>query len=217
MRDCSCPWSTRCWPKRASRLRAAGWHRLRSRARIVHRRARGGRGDAGAGARRGSARAAASRICVHWPSRLGARCRRGDPGIGCVLACMDARMGEVYWALFELADGRICRSGCGAGEAAFEGAWSHLPESRPGCGQRGLAAYPGICRSLAAAPASRRSSARRRTPCRGCGARWRRLTCVPGRQWLDAAAAQPVYVRDQVVARSSVEFAGCKMPVTDLS
>ena len=77
----------------------AGGHRLRSRPRIVYRGARGGFGDAGPGA--------GADLPVLPVSDLRALADAGAApdspgrpvaGAGCVLACMDARMGEVYWA-----------------------------------------------------------------------------------------------------------------------
>ena len=82
-------------------------HRRQHRAGCVHRRAdQRGRG-AGPGLRRGAAGGCRSPRSRRW------RCRRCEGGARHALACLDARMGEVYWGCFA-ADAARGLVACGA-------------------------------------------------------------------------------------------------------
>jgi len=117
------------------------------------------------------------------------------PGPDLVLACMDARMGEVYWALFPLNDGRI-------GEAesaervgppdALLNAFTGQPLLAAGLG---MAAYPQIAERLGIVPGRCFADAE---PHARDIAELARMDLAAGADWLEAAAAQPVYVRDDV-------------------
>lgn len=115
----------------------------------------------------------------------------GAPADGAVLACMDARMGEVYWGVF--APGL---------EPAAE-AVTPPGQVRPAAGinlaaavGRGLAAWPGIADSLQL-PAQRVFAAAE--PHALDIALLAARDLAQGAAWLDAALARPVYLRDQVV------------------
>lgn len=132
-----------------------------------------------------------------------ARLHRGaEGGSGWLLAAMDARMGELYWGLF--AD-----PGVPVGEAAG-GELLSSPEALPGMlsgllpagsvvaagAGMGFGAYPALLGELQLAAASVLADAE---PHAACIARLAEADLVNGAAWLDATAAQPVYLRDQVV------------------
>ncbi len=110
---------------------------------------------------------------------------------GRLLACMDARMGEVYWGLFG---------------AALEDAAEHL--GPPGsllarelapvaaAAGMGLGAWPDIAVSLQLPPGRVFPAAE---PHARDVAELAAADLARGASWLDAALAQPVYLRDQVV------------------
>lgn len=109
---------------------------------------------------------------------------------GGLLACMDARMGEVYWGVFN--DGV---------EGAVEAVGA--PGSVQAAGTRiaaaagkGLAAFPDIAVSLQLAPG--RTFAEAEPHARDVAALAGR-DLASGAQWLDPSLAQPVYLRDEVV------------------
>jgi tRNA threonylcarbamoyladenosine biosynthesis protein TsaB len=85
----------------------------------------------------------------------------GSPAGGCLLACMDARMGEVYWGVFE-------DRGVPTGLALD--------------GER-LSSPAGVLEALHAAQIAQLAAS----------------DLAAGTAWLDAALAQPVYLRDKVV------------------
>lgn len=114
----------------------------------------------------------------------------GSAPDGALLACMDARMGEVYWAVFG------ARS-IGAIESVSAPASVQSPEARiAAAAGKGLAAYPDIAVSLQLPP-------RRVFPAAEPHAR--DIAVLAGRDlaggasWLDPSLAQPVYLRDEVV------------------
>jgi tRNA threonylcarbamoyladenosine biosynthesis protein TsaB len=109
---------------------------------------------------------------------------------GAWLACMDARMGEVYWGVFEpdVADSAECVSApqllAGLRATAVAGAAG-----------KGLSAWPDIAVSLQL-PADRVFAQAEPHALDVAQLALRDLGC--GLPWLDAALAQPVYLRDQV-------------------
>jgi len=121
--------------------------------------------------------------------------RAGAVGPGPVLACMDARMGEVYWALFQLNEGRIQEpelpERVGSPVALLD-AVTLRPLLAAGLG---LAAYPQIGERLGLVPGVCYADAE---PHALDVAELARRDVVAGAAWLDASAAQPVYVRDDV-------------------
>lgn len=111
------------------------------------------------------------------------------------MACMDARMGEIYWGLFESGP---------ALQTAMEGpetvsAPRIVPASlrgRVGCAAgRGLSAYPEIAARLDLPAAVCLADAE---PHAADVVRLAAGDLAAGAAWLDASAAQPVYLRDQV-------------------
>lgn len=124
------------------------------------------------------------------------------PADGQLLACMDARMGEVYWGLF-------LNSGAAVGAAEGSERLS-VPEellrelaglqSTParvvGAAGMGLGAYPALVMELDLPPAHCLAEAE---PHAGHIARLAALDLAAGAAWQDPAAAQPVYLRDRVV------------------
>lgn len=119
--------------------------------------------------------------------------REDAPGRDSVLACMDARMGEVYWGVFTpaLAD---------AAEAVSppEAMLAMLSAHRGigiGAG-RGFGAYPAIAATLRL---DRRCVLAEAEPHALDVATLAAADLAAGAPWLDAALAQPVYLRDQVV------------------
>ncbi len=131
------------------------------------------------------------------------RIRAGNPGegeaAGCVLACMDARMGEVYWAAYAVAAGvpgsltaeqvtapaellADCPRPCAAAAGLGLSAWPQIAESLQLKGEQVLAAAEPHARDVASLA---------------------RFDLLHGSIWLDAANAQPVYVRNQVATAKS--------------
>ncbi len=123
------------------------------------------------------------------------------PG-GWLLACMDARMGELYWALFANG-GRPVGAASGTERLSSP---ARLEEEMPGllpqgCGivgaaGMGLAAYPMLTArlNLPAAHCLQQAEPHAREV-----ARLAAFDLAAGASWLDPAAAQPVYLRDKVV------------------
>jgi tRNA threonylcarbamoyladenosine biosynthesis protein TsaB len=119
---------------------------------------------------------------------------------GRVLACMDARMGEVYWAMFEAAGGEILR---GAAEQVTAPQVLLTAEGSicVAAAGKGLAAWPQIAVSLHVAAGLTFAGAEPHA----CDiAMLATQDLANGASWLDAALAQPVYLRDQV-AKSSFQ------------
>lgn len=110
---------------------------------------------------------------------------------GALLACMDARMGELYWGVF-------ARSLEPAPE--YVGPVQQLLATTglqvAAAAGRGLAACPDIAVSLQLPPQRALADAE---PHAADVARLAARDLVRGAHWLDAAQAQPVYLRDQVV------------------
>lgn len=109
---------------------------------------------------------------------------------GSLLACMDARMGEIYWGLFPdaLTD---------APEAVGSPASLVLPPAGVAAAAgKGLAAYPHIADSLQLPGECVFAEAE---PHARDVAQLALLDLAAGASWLDAGLAQPTYLRDQVV------------------
>lgn len=117
------------------------------------------------------------------------------PGATQILACMDARMGEVYWACF---DGGAEHPGAAlAGEAVS--APAALPAALRGAVWRavgrGIGAYPELCGRLGLTAGACLPEAEPHAADVACLAAW---DISRGAVWQDAGAAIPVYLRDQV-------------------
>jgi tRNA threonylcarbamoyladenosine biosynthesis protein TsaB len=109
-----------------------------------------------------------------------------------LLACMDARMGEVYWALFDSQLATIEAERVGPPDAlqALRGARVAAAAGR------GMAAFPDIALSLQL-PRSRVFAA---AEPHARDVAWLAARDLQrGLPWLDPALAQPVYLRDEVV------------------
>jgi tRNA threonylcarbamoyladenosine biosynthesis protein TsaB len=120
---------------------------------------------------------------------------------GWVLACMDARMGEVYWGLFEDEGQPVGAARDREMLTAPAVLLEELPRTMPpgtvisSAAGMGLAAYPAIAqlvmdlsrRFVYAEPHAREIA--RLAACDVAG----------GAKWLDPAAAQPIYLRNKVV------------------
>jgi tRNA threonylcarbamoyladenosine biosynthesis protein TsaB len=125
----------------------------------------------------------------------------GAPATGWLLACMDARMGELYWGLFE--------NGAAPVGAALDNerlsAPATLLEEVPhllrgsnlvGGAGMGLAAYPSLALELGLAASRCFPHAE---PHAAAIARLALADLAAGAVWQDPAAAQPVYLRNRVV------------------
>lgn len=117
-----------------------------------------------------------------------------DRGTGNVLACMDARMGEVYWAAYSTGGRGLGSHVTEESVAAPEVVMSQCPPCIAGAG-RGLAAAPQIAQWLQLPAAANLGDAE---PHAIEIARLAAADLSMGAVWLDAALAQPVYVRNQV-------------------
>jgi tRNA threonylcarbamoyladenosine biosynthesis protein TsaB len=113
---------------------------------------------------------------------------------GTALACMDARMGEVYWGLFDYP------AGLPPEESAFEQV--SAPGVPAACGSRvtlaagrGLETYPMIAAALGLQPDQCLAQAE---PHAEDIVRLAAFDLGAGRSLLPPEAAQPVYLRDQV-------------------
>jgi tRNA threonylcarbamoyladenosine biosynthesis protein TsaB len=118
------------------------------------------------------------------------------PAGGVVLGCMDARMGEVYWGAFQ-AQPQLQPE---AGFPERVGAPESLPQELRGlvirAAGRGLGTYPGIAGFLGLDEAACLPMAE---PDAGDIARLAAADLAAGAAaWVDASAAQPVYLRDKV-------------------
>jgi len=117
-----------------------------------------------------------------------------------LLACMDARMGEIYWGAFE--PGPAVPPAAGFDETV--GAPDTLPAVLRGrvalAAGRGLGTYPAIARSLDIGMSCCLGEAE---PDAADIARLAAADLAAGASWLDASAAQPVYLRDQVAKMPS--------------
>ncbi len=121
---------------------------------------------------------------------------------GWLLACMDARMGELYWGLFAAGEEvvghgqeRLSAPGdlCAALRAQMPGG-----EALVGGAGKGFAAYPGLAAQLGLNSMHCLPDAE---PDAGEIARIAAWDLSRGARWQDAAAAQPVYLRDNVIQR----------------
>ena len=129
---------------------------------------------------------------------LAEQARRRAPGklqAGSILACMDARMGEVYWATYSLREDQVLEEGCpervGSPTSLLE-AIDERPLLAIGLG---LAAHAQIGAQLGLDDQHCLGDAE---PHARDVARLAQIDLAAGAVWLDAAAAQPVYVRDDV-------------------
>jgi tRNA threonylcarbamoyladenosine biosynthesis protein TsaB len=121
---------------------------------------------------------------------------------GVVLACMDARMGEVYWAAFSTEAGRL--GGCMGAEVVAPAAdvVAHCPRPCVAAAGLGLAAWPQIAAGLQLPVGGLFSDAE---PHAFDVANLAARDVDGGTPWLDASHAQPVYVRNQVAVAVSRE------------
>ena len=129
---------------------------------------------------------------------LAAQARRlvqADAAGGWILACMDARMGEVYWGAFDNAEALPAVNRFGeavtAPAALPEGLRGHVARAAG----RGLAAHPSLPEWLGVRAAACLPDAE---PHALDIAQLAGRDLAAGAVWLDAQAAQPVYLRDQV-------------------
>jgi len=114
---------------------------------------------------------------------------------GAIIACLDARMGEVYWAAYAADAGMPGAELIPESVAAPADVIARCPRPCGGGAGRGLAAWPQIAVSL-------------QLPAGACFpevephaqdiARLAVRDLGSGASWLDAALAQPVYLRNQV-------------------
>ncbi|MET0282508.1 MAG: tRNA (adenosine(37)-N6)-threonylcarbamoyltransferase complex dimerization subunit type 1 TsaB [Steroidobacteraceae bacterium] len=120
---------------------------------------------------------------------------------GWVLACMDARMGELYWALYDGCAGPVTAAAGGEQLSGVGELLAQLPGLLPpgaavaAAAGMGLSAYPQIAAALGLPPARSLGAAE---PHAAQVARLAAADLAQGARWLDAAAAQPVYLRDKV-------------------
>lgn len=116
-------------------------------------------------------------------------------GAGRVLACMDARMGQVYWATFDCTGAAPALAGT---ERLSGPEGVALPDGAAWFGAgHGFAAHPGLAARLGAALAGVDPTV---LPHAGDIARIAAVDCAAGRA-LPAAEGLPVYLRDEVVHR----------------
>lgn len=112
------------------------------------------------------------------------------------LACMDARMGEVYWGWFEV-DPVTAVCAPGDEHVGPPGQVHALPGVlRAAAAGRGLSAWPRIAELLQLAPQACFGEAE---PHALDVLRLARADLAAGVPWQDAAHAQPVYLRDRVI------------------
>lgn len=140
-------------------------------------------------------RALAEAVRVDIPAPQGEAARR-------ILACMDARMGEVYWGVFARADGSIGAAMGGehvsAPGAVLEGvaASSGGTAAIVAAAGKGMGAYPELAAQLGIRQENCWTQAE---PHAGPIARLVAADLAAGALWHDAATAMPVYLRDKVV------------------
>lgn len=115
-------------------------------------------------------------------------------GAGPVLACLDARMAEVYWGCFASEP----RVGVTALGTAMVSPWMELPaQANIGTGiGRGFAAYPGLAQQCAVRVAQGDEMA---LP-HACEVAWLGELGFAAGLGGDAATLQPVYLRDKIAA-----------------
>ncbi len=126
----------------------------------------------------------------------------GQSAPGWLLACMDARMGELYWGLFEhngdpvgaAVGGERLSSPAGL-QQALSGLLPAGAAIQAAAGM-GLGAYPDLAAALQVPIAQ---CLARAEPHAAEIVRLAAHDLSAGARWLDPAAAQPVYLRDKVV------------------
>lgn len=135
----------------------------------------------------------------------GVRVAVASPGAfdgGQLLACMDARMGELYWGVFEDNGSPVGRAMDGERLSTPAAMLEALPALLPpgtalaAAAGMGLSAYPSIMEACRLDPERCQPQAE---PHAAQIARLAASDLAAGAAWLDAAAAQPVYLRDKVV------------------
>lgn len=123
---------------------------------------------------------------------------------GWVLACMDARMGELYWGAFQVTGAEVGDAAGGEQLSSPASLRVRLGSILPaqagleGGAGMGLSAYPDLAAELGLGGPGALAQAE---PHARHIARLAAADLASGARWLDAAAAQPVYLRDQVVQR----------------
>lgn len=117
-----------------------------------------------------------------------------------VLACMDARMDEVYWGLFG-GDLRDADEAVGPAAQVLQAVVSPVAAAAG----KGLSAYPQIAVSLQIAPGRVFADAE---PHAQDVAALAIADLAAGASWQDAAQAQPVYLRNQVAHVKKPDPAG---------
>lgn len=126
----------------------------------------------------------------------------GECARGHLLACMDARMGELYWGVFEDNGQPVGTARDGERLSTPAVMLEALPAVLPpgsvlaAAAGMGLSAYPSIIEACRLDPARCQPQAE---PHATGIARLAASDLAAGAAWLDAAAAQPVYLRDKVV------------------
>jgi tRNA threonylcarbamoyladenosine biosynthesis protein TsaB len=119
----------------------------------------------------------------------------GSCGSGLILACMDARMGEVYWATYRSRAGQVVEDGLPERVGSPASLLSAIAERPSLAAGLGLAAHALIRTQLGLEDQCCFADAE---PHARDVASLARIDLAGGAPWLDAAAAQPVYVRDEV-------------------
>ncbi|MEO6185362.1 MAG: tRNA (adenosine(37)-N6)-threonylcarbamoyltransferase complex dimerization subunit type 1 TsaB [Steroidobacteraceae bacterium] len=123
--------------------------------------------------------------------------RMGPPGeylSGHVLACMDARMGEVYWAAYGSGNGALAADATPERVSAPDQLMADFPGPCIAGAGLGLAAWPRIADSLKLTDYCFSDAEPHAREVAGLAAQ----DLAAGAQWLDGSQALPVYVRDQV-------------------
>lgn len=121
---------------------------------------------------------------------------RGD-GTGYALACMDARMAEVYAAVFEVRDGEVAAERLAERVVAADVLLPELAMPVQWAAGRGLDAWPAIAAHLQPGPERCFGDAE---PMACDVARLAARDIAGGCPLLPAEAAQPVYLRDRVAS-----------------
>ena len=192
-------WSIGSSPRAGRASRASSGIAAGIRPGLVHRRAGQRRRGAGARVRRRARRWRRSPASRPW------RSRRSAPGRDQVLACLDARMGEVYWGCFAARmPGMLSALGPAGGGSACRRAPARRVRLHAASGVfrgigRGFAAYPELC----ALPGLR--VAARRPPRAAAGARHgapRRAATRGGRRRRSRASRAFVLARQGCPDRS---------------
>jgi tRNA threonylcarbamoyladenosine biosynthesis protein TsaB len=130
---------------------------------------------------------------------LAAQARRlavATPAGSLLLAAMDARMGEIYWGAFDAVAQLPGEALLGEAVGPAQGLPGSLRGRVVAAAGRGLSAFPTMAPALGLLPDAVLGDAE---PHAADIARLAAGDLRGGRGWLDAATAQPVYLRDQVV------------------